>query len=479
MMNAKQSVILMEFNELSPILMQRFMQEGKLPNFQRLHGEAQVYTTDAEEQPPYLNPWIQWITVHSGMPYSEHQIFHLGDGHKLKKKCIWDVANDAGLKSWVCGAMNVRFDAPMNGWVLPDPWTVGARPFPDTLDPYFRFVQAHVQEHTNERVPLKASDYLGFVQFMLRHGLSAATVWATLKQLLSERFKKAHWKRAAIMDKLQFDVFRWYYRRERPDFSAFFLNSTAHFQHMHWREFEPDRFKVKPSAEDRRRYSNAILFGYQQMDGLVKRFCDLVDENTALIFVTGFSQQACLAYEDQGGKSFYRPRDLAQFVKFAGVTAPFTVSPVMSEQFHIFFQDEEETRKALETLESLRVNDKAALELERKGKTIFAGCNIFEALPRDAVLKIGREGRSAPFLEVFYQVEGMKSGMHHPEGMLWIRRPGRAHRVHSQKVSLTSIAPTVLNILGLPRPDYMRGSPLDSGPSQEGRAGRVPAMAQA
>ena len=479
-MNKRRSVILLEFNELAQPLMQRFMREGRLPNFQRLYGESQVYVTDAEERAPYLNPWIQWITVHSGLPYSEHGIFHLGDGHKLGKKCLWDVANDAGLKSWVCGSMNIRYDRPMNGWILPDPWTVEARPCPETLNRYFKFVQTHVQEHTNERVPLTVGDYLGFLGFMAGHGLSAATVAAVVRQLVSERMDGTRWKRATIMDKLQFDLFRWYHRKERPNLCAFFLNSTAHFQHMYWREFEPEHFKVKPSAEERMKYRDAILFGYQEMDRLLARFYELVDENTTLVFVTGFSQQPCLAYEDQGGKSFYRPRDLGQFVKFAGVTAAFSVSPVMSEQFHIFFQDEGEARKAFELLRSLRVDGKPALHLDCKGAAVFAGCSIFEALGRDAVLTKGAAGEKAPFFEVFYQVEGMKSGMHHPDGMLWIRHPDCSHRVHDRKVPLTDIAPTILSILDLRKPPHMRGTALDRDGSCEGRrVANPPELAQA
>ncbi len=42
-------MIVLELNELTPSLMQRFMAEGKLPNFSRLYHEADVYTTTAEE----------------------------------------------------------------------------------------------------------------------------------------------------------------------------------------------------------------------------------------------------------------------------------------------------------------------------------------------------------------------------------------------------------------------------------------------
>jgi hypothetical protein len=66
--------IVMEFNELSPPLMQRFMAAGERRNFSRLYREPRTYTTHAQARPPYLNPWIQWLTVHGGMPYDEPSI---------------------------------------------------------------------------------------------------------------------------------------------------------------------------------------------------------------------------------------------------------------------------------------------------------------------------------------------------------------------------------------------------------------------
>src|SRR6478609_9501439 len=96
-------VILIELNELSPPLMDRFIQAGELPNFARFRREAQVYTTDAEEKPPFLEPWIQWVTVHTGLPYRAHHVFNLNDGHKLDAPRLWDVLSERGLSSWICG----------------------------------------------------------------------------------------------------------------------------------------------------------------------------------------------------------------------------------------------------------------------------------------------------------------------------------------------------------------------------------------
>src|SRR6266581_1719850 len=172
-------VILLDFNELTPALVERFTRARQLPNFDRFYRESRVFTTDAEEAQDKLNPWIQWVTVHSGLSFAEHGVFHLGDGHKLKRKCVWDLLSDAGL---------------------PVPWTTTVAPYPDELVPYFRFVQRNGQEHTNDHVPLAPADHARFVAFMVRHGLSARTVSSIARQLMRERLAGKRWKRAVLLD---------------------------------------------------------------------------------------------------------------------------------------------------------------------------------------------------------------------------------------------------------------------------------------
>jgi hypothetical protein len=208
-MKPEPRVILLEFNELTPSLLDRFMAEGHLPNFKRFYDQSSVYTTDAEESGDQLNPWIQWVTVHSGLSFAEHGVLRLDEGQKLTRQCVWDILSERGLRVLVCGSMNVRYDVPLNGHVLPDPWSANVDPYPGNagLDAYFRFVQTQVQEHTNERVPLKPADYARFLSFMIRHGLSAHTVRAIVERLVRERLDGGgKWKRAVILDKLQFDV---------------------------------------------------------------------------------------------------------------------------------------------------------------------------------------------------------------------------------------------------------------------------------
>jgi hypothetical protein len=469
-MEKQASVILLEFNELTPSLVDAFIGKGQLPNFKHLRDQSRVFVTDAQEDPApekrLLNPWVQWVTVHTGVGAAAHGVRKLGEAAKLRQPSLTELLTDAGRRVLIFGTMNVRYGRGVDGCVLPDPWTTDTEPHPKELAPFYRFIQKSVQDHTGDQDALSAVEYVAFLRFMLTHGLSASTVLAIARQLVAERTGKYGWKRVAILDRLQWDVFRHYYRRLRPHFSTFFLNSTAHLQHKFWRNMDPEAFTIKPSAQEQPELRNAVLFGYQQMDHLLGRFMRLAGSDTTLILCTALSQQPCLLYEHSGGKTFYRAHNIERVVEFAGVRERYTYAPVMSEEFHLTFDAEAAASAAAARLSALNVGGEAALAIIQEGARLTAGCGIFKQLPAGAVLESGAAESRIPFFDLFYQGGGIKSGMHHPDGMLWIRLPDRSHAVETEKVGLRSVAPTILQLLGLRPPFSMEDGPL-FGPKQE------------
>ena len=463
-MPSSQSVILLEFNELTPRLMDRFMSEGHLPNFQRFHDEAQIYVTDAECEGEDLNPWIQWVTVHSGLSASAHGAKLLSDGHKVRSPAVWDLLSRAGLRVWVCGSMNPRHDASLNGYLLPDPWSTATAPYPQgEFERFYHLVRALVQEHTNDEFALSKLDAVKFMWFMATHGLSLSTVRRFVKQLWTEKTKKKdRWKRSALLDHLQMDLFRHYYRKHKPQFSTFFLNSTAHFQHVYWRAMEPEVFGNKPSDSERAEHQNAILFGYQNMDALLGEFLQMAGSETTLIFCTALSQQPFLKYEAVGGKHLYRIKSPHVLSEQLGLTPECTYHPVMSEQFVLRFESLATAERTCEQLNGVRLGERKAFTVSLKDLDLMVQCAANDVVAADAVLTTTAPERRVPFFDVFYKVDIVKSGFHHPDGMLWVRRPDREHVVHDDKISLRSIAPALLEMFEVTPPEFMTCEPFTS-----------------
>jgi hypothetical protein len=457
-------VILLEFNELTPSLVSRFIAEGKLPNFERMFNESRVFTSDASEDTVedkrLLNPWVQWVTVHTGVNATVHGIRKLGEAAQLKQKSLTQVLTAAGRRVLIFGTMNVKHDGRVDGCVVPDPWTRGTDPYPKELTPFYRFIQKTVQDHTTGEERLTRAEYAAFLRFMVTHGLSLSTVMAIGRQLASEVTRRYGWRRVAILDRIQWDVFRYYYRRIRPHFATFFLNSTAHLQHKFWRNMDPEPFKIRPSAGEQAELQDAVLFGYQQMDKLLGRMIGLAGTDATLVLCTALSQQPCLIYEDSGGKTFYRARNVDEVLRWAGIADPYTYSPVMSEEFHLIFEDGAKASRAMQRMCALTVDGEQVFAATQDGARLFCGCRIIRQLPPDAVLDRGTGGTPVKFFDMFHQGGGIKSGMHHPDGMLWIRLPDRSHAVNRAKVALSTVAPTLLRLMHVEPPDAMQAGAL-------------------
>jgi hypothetical protein len=445
------SVIVLELNELAPALMDRFISQGHLPGFARLRRESITAVTDAEQDPPFLEPWIQWVTVHTGLPFAEHRVFNLGDGPRCTAPRVWDIVADAGRRAWVCGSMNavVRSRNPNNVFIVPDPWAIDIEPHPTGFfDPYIRLVRAYVREYTRDKLPLSRGDYLRFVRFMLAHGISLQTIVGAVRQLASELQGVPRWRRAAILDRLQWDLFRYYQRKLQPTLSTFFLNSTAHFQHFYWRNLDPDLFEVRDPPERQAANAGAVLFGYRKMDRLVQEAIALAHPETTVVFCTALGAQPLTKYDEEGGKQILRITDIDALMLFVGVSRPYRFVPAMSDRINVVFETETAAETAMERLRSLQMvsgeQREQVLMVRQNGSSLFAGVKIMKSPLAGTELRSRFADAPKLFSDFFYLAQDIKSGMHHSDGLLWIRRPDRRHVELQEKVSLRQIAPTLL-----------------------------------
>jgi hypothetical protein len=285
---------------------------------------------------------------------------------------------------------------------------------------------------------------------LITHGLTASTVKAILTQLAGERLsrKDVRWKRVALQDRLLFDVFQHYYRRMRPDFATFFINSTAHLQHAYWRQMDPDGFPLKPPAEEVDTYGNAVLFGYQSMDKLLYQFSRIVDDQTIVILCSALSQQPFVKRDSRGGQHFYRLRDVNRFAELLGIR-PERIEPVMTHQYMFRFAGAGEARAAASVLTAIRLGGDQVISVDiSDDNSIYVGCQIYEKqLGQTQLVGIPENNGELRFFDLFYAIDAVKSGRHHPDGLLWIRN-GK-HAVNREPVSILDIAPTIYDLMGV------------------------------
>jgi hypothetical protein len=217
---------------------------------------------------------------------------------------------------------------------------------------------------------------------------------------------------------------------------------------------EPEIFTVRPT-DDSGRYAGAIPFGYQKMDELVGEAFEMAGPQTSIVLCTALSQQPMLTYEGSGGKQIFRHRDHHALLAFAGVTCEVEYAPIMSQQFHLIFKSQADAEDAQRKLAALKLedgNEVVLSQLESDATRIFSGCRIESPPPAGARVSCATPGATRAFDELFYPLEALRSGMHHPAGVLWIRTPERVHVPVQRTVSLREVAPTLLALAGVQTP---------------------------
>ncbi|HZO92219.1 MAG TPA: hypothetical protein VFB22_00490 [Candidatus Baltobacteraceae bacterium] len=455
-------VLLVEFNELSPTLLERFMREGALPNFARLYASSDVFVTEAGEDGGTLVPWIQWPSVHTGVPYVEHGLFHLGEADRGRQPTIGSALAAEGIRIGLFGAMNVPAPERFEGFRLPDPWDKAGVAVPASLQPYYEATAEQVKESSHHG-RLTARDALRLGTYYAAHAFNPRTAWAILAQLAAERLDRGvRWRRAALFDHIQYDVFLACVKAHGVRFASFFSNSTAHYQHLYWRNMEPQAFPDPPDASAHPSLREAVLHGYRTMDALVGRMLrDFAD--ATIVFATALSQEP---YTGPVLRN-YRPVDFQRLLTFLGIEGA-RVAPVMTHEFHVDLSDAASAERAQIALAALHVDGERVLEVRREGNGVFCGCRYFDPAVLEAMAVDARTGAQRPFSELFYLIDGFRSGHHHPEGALWIRTSGEG-RVHPERVSILDIAPTILSRFGVAAPATMRGRvlPLGAQPAPE------------
>jgi hypothetical protein len=289
----------------------------------------------------------------------------------------------------------------------------------------------------------------------MRAGLSARTVWETVRQVASERLDNGLvWRKAALLDLFQYDLFRGLNARYEVQFATFFSNCVAHYQHYYWRNMSPELFPTAPLPSDHSSLRDAIKSGFKVSDGIVGRVLkDYPD--SIVVFCTALSQ---VPWTDTQ-KVTYRPHDMQELLRFAGIDSDrVNIFPVMAEEFHVKCQDEEHARDVAERLRDVKVEGAAAMFARIDGESVLAGCSIFTVQEQKKVATSRANPVGVKFDELFYMIHTMRSGKHARPGMLWIRS-GR-HAVASEPVSIAAIAPTILSAMGVRPPSHMRARPL-------------------
>lgn len=231
-------LIQIELNEFNFELLESYANKFNLGNISYFLSlkKTEIYTRETIEHKE-LDPWVQWVSVHTGTPHSKHKISHLGEGPKsLIADQTWDVLARAGVTSGVWGAMNTRFRDHQNiKFFLPDPWCFDDNAKPHNLNYLASLSSYYAKNYSRCKFSKVLFHGIKTFSYVVRGG-GLKYVVKDIGLILSG---------LVYLRKFNIVLFSWYdlisvrlfiriSKRTNVRYSVVFINCIAHLQHHEW-----------------------------------------------------------------------------------------------------------------------------------------------------------------------------------------------------------------------------------------------------
>ena len=461
-------VLFLEMNELTWTILDPLIQQGKLPNFQRMIQEGTRSAPEAIERPPFLDPWISWVTLHTGVDRTIHGAAVLGQD-TVNAKRTWDYVVEAGKSVGIFGSISAYPPRPVPGFMVPGPFSPDNQTFPQYLSPALAFNRRYTQEHIKAAGKASLPEMVQQTRALLSLGVRPQTLAKVAQQLVMEKVDPhLHWKRVALQPMINFDVFTGLYARYAPDFATWHTGHCAHYEHHYWRAYDDSKFKVPATAEEKKHYGGAIEYGHKVADDILGRFMKMADRNTVVMVASGLGMKPYVVDMYPEGKIGVRFKSVRRVLEMFDAKGVGEVVPAMSPQWNVRISDPTERARVKGLFEKANVVGgprKEAFHVAETGE-------ILTVTPY-GMAKLGHEIRyffpdapkadsSGYLLDELFATDTPtpKEAMHDPPSVLTMWGPGIRAGLDIPNTTILDIAPTILRVMGIPVPAIMKGRAL-------------------
>jgi hypothetical protein len=394
-----QPLLFLELNEVNFEFLRAYVRKGRLPTFARLfeqHGFAQ---TESERRYEELEPWIQWVTAHTGKPLAEHSVFRLGDivNHDIPQ--IWEYLEQRGLRVGAVSPMNAKNRLRAPAFFVPDPWTSTPVSGSPRLRKLYDAIAQAVGDNAQARLEPRSVIALlsGFLAY------SRMANWAEYVRLALTSPKRS-WRKATFLDLLLADLFIQQVKSTKPHFATLFLNAAAHIQHHYlfcsgvYEGSNRNPSWYVPPGED------PVLEVYELYDRIVGQVMGEFPEARFMIG-TGLHQNAHpkVTY-------YWRLKDHAQFLREIGADFA-SVEPRMSRDFLVTCESQAQADQTSRRLREVVATDGQPLfTIDNRGRDLFVELTYASDIAPATGFRVG--GQEFPDLRNRVAFVALKNGEH-------------------------------------------------------------------
>ena len=398
------NLIWLEINEVNIDFIEKYISLGYLPNFNNLISRNGYIKTISEQKYEHLEPWIQWVTAHTGKTYSEHKIFRLGDAADEGIQQIWEkLETDYNLTVAAISPMNAGNKTLKSPFFVPDPWTKARFGGSWHLKYLYEGIVAAVNNNAGGKISVGN-------QMKLLWGLLINFRLTNIKQYIHymSSLGSGKWYKALILDRLLTDTFIKQWNLSKPEFSTLFLNAGAHIQHHYM--FSSPCYKGDLKNPDG--YINPgkdpLLDVYKLYDIVLGELFQL--DNVRLMLLTGLSQTP-----NHKMVYYYRLKDHTDFLKKLDVSFD-SAEPRMSRDFLIRCNSNNDAKVLENTLMSITSEDETNIfTVDNRGNTLFCMLSYTKEITPDFKLFVNGNIFNGFYTMVDFVT--IENGIHRTEGI--------------------------------------------------------------
>jgi hypothetical protein len=403
-----QRLLLLEVNEINFDIGRFYAKKLGLSHLTELFA-LPSHSTSSEAEYDQLEPWIQWVSAHSGKTYGEHGIFRLGDAVGRGVPQIFEQVEAEGFTVGAVSPMNTENRLKRPAYFLPDPWTKTPSDGTYWSRSLSEALAQAVNDNSEGRITGRSavSLMLGLIRFA--HPKHYPEY---LKLVLGSR--GAPWRKALFLDLFLHDLHASLFRSRRPNFSTLFLNAGAHIQHHY---FFNSKAISKPELQNPTWYAAADVDPVGEMfrlyDMIIGEY--LRDPETNIMIATGLSQKPYDHVE-----FYYRPKDHSNFLNLLGIRHV-RVIPRMTRDFLIEFGTVADALTASAQLSKMTAGKDAKPlfgEIDNRGQSLFVTLTYPDEI--DEGVRVAGSPSAIKLADHVVFV-AIKNGMHNGNGYVYYR----------------------------------------------------------
>ncbi len=314
-------------------------------------NKKKIYTSTPDRKEGFnLDPWVQWVSVHTGRLSKDHKIYRLGQKLDKSKPQIWEKLSKKKISSTIWGAFNATLRIKKNiDLFFPDPWSFKEEAFPTNYNTYLKLPRYYAQNYPDNN-KIKTL-YFGII--FLKNIIFSKCFFYFLNNFFN--FLKIFFISGLksfnlyfFLDLVSLLILQNNLNKKKSDFTIIALNSFAHYQHNFWNEKKYEK----------------IYFWY--LNEMIKIINDISKNYKSSIIFNGFSQKKI--------KNEYHLRSRMPKIFFDKLNLDYlSIEPNMTTGAIVYFKSFEEKLKAIKKLKSLKINSYSLFDVQdfNKKKKIF------------------------------------------------------------------------------------------------------------